>query len=278
MAADPSVTDPTAEPSGPRGARAWLTRRDPGLRATKRSVRAAVLVPSVFALAEYGTSNTQTPLFAVFGSVALLLFTDFGGPLRLRARSYLSLWVVGATFVTVATLCSTNTVAAVVGMAVAAFVVLFAGVVSPQAVAGSTAALLTFVLPVSEQAGASAVGDRLLGWALAGALCVPVALFVWAGRWHDPLRHALADATRAVADLVETASAAGAMSVGRSDVRRALWALRTQYEATPYRPTGAGPTDVALTNLVSRLEWAGSRRWQPRPTRHPRGNGRGWRR
>jgi uncharacterized membrane protein YccC len=147
----------------------------------------------------------------------------------------------------------------VVGMAVAAFAVLFAGVVSPQAVAGSTAALLTFVLPVSEQAGASAIGDRLLGWALAGALCVPVALFVWAGRWHDPLRHALADAARAVADLLETGSAAGGVSAGRSDVDRALRALREQYEATPYRPTGAGPTDVALTNLVSRLEWAGSR-------------------
>ncbi len=250
---------PSGRASGSDGVRGWLAHRDPGLRATKRSVRAAVLVPTVFALAEYGTSNSQTPLFAVFGSVALLLFTDFGGPLRGRGRSYLGLWVVGATFITVATLCSNQPVAAVVGMAVAAFAVLFAGVVSPQAVAGSTAALLTFVLPVSEQAGASAIGDRLLGWALAGALCVPAALFVWAGRWHDPLRRALADAAGAVADLLESASAAGGVSVGRSDVDRALSALREQYEATPYRPTGAGPTDVALTNLVSRLEWAGSR-------------------
>ena len=259
MPTDAPDAPPSGRASGPGGVRAWLAHRDPGLRATKRSVRAAVLVPTVFALAEYGTSNSQTPLFAVFGSVALLLFTDFGGPLRGRARSYLGLWVVGATFIAVATLCATQPVAAVAGMAVAAFAVMFAGVVSPQAVAGSTAALLTFVLPVSEQAGASAIGDRLLGWALAGALCVPVALFVWAGRWHDPLRRALADAARAVADLLETASAAGGMSAGRSDVDRALWALREQYEATPYRPNGAGPTDVALTNLVSRLEWAGSR-------------------
>jgi uncharacterized membrane protein YccC len=259
MPTDAPDAPPAGRATGPDGVRVWLAHRDPGLRATKRSVRAAVLVPTVFALAEYGTSNSQTPLFAVFGSVALLLFTDFGGPLRVRARSYLGLWVVGATFIAVATLCSTRPVAAVAGMAVAAFAVLFAGVVSPQAVAGSTAALLTFVLPVSEQAGASAIGDRLLGWALAGALCVPAALFVWAGRWHDPLRHALADAARAVAVLLETASPTGGTPAGRSGVDRALRSLREQYEATPYRPTGAGPTDVALTNLVSRLEWAGSR-------------------
>jgi uncharacterized membrane protein YccC len=144
-------------------------------------------------------------------------------------------------------------------MAVAGFLVLFAGVVSPQAVAASTAALLLFVLPVSQRAPASVIPDRLLGWVLAGALCIPVALFVWSGRWHDPLRRALAGAARAVAALSARAAASGGVVADHTAVDRALEALRAQYEATPYRPTGAGPTDVALTNLVSRLEWVGSR-------------------
>ena len=256
----PSLDTGAAEPAPDgTGSRTWLVRHDPGLRATKRSVRAAVLVPVVFALARYGTHNSQTPLFAVFGSVSLLLFVDFGGPLRLRVRSFLVLWVAGAAFITVGTLCSTQPAAAVVSMAVVGFGVLFAGVVSPQAAAASTAALLFFVLPVSEQASASAIGDRLLGWALAGVLCIPAALFVWADRWHDPLRHALGDAAGAVADLLDQAARSGGAVTDRVPVRRALVALRAQFEATPYRPTGAGPTDVALTNLVSRLEWAGSR-------------------
>ena len=241
------------------GLRAWLVRHDPGLRATKRSVRAAVLVPIVFALARYGTHNSQTPLFAVFGSVSLLLFVDFGGPLRLRVRSFLVLWVTGAAFIAAGTICSTHPAAAVTSMAVVGFGVLFAGVVSPQAVAASTAALLFFVLPVSEQASATAIGDRLLGWAIAGLLCIPVALFVWAERWHDPLRHALGDAARSVADLLDEGARSGGPATGHAGVRRSLAALRAQFEATPYRPTGAGPTDVALTNLVSRLEWVGSR-------------------
>jgi len=244
-----------ADPS--TGGRAWLLRHDPALRATKRSVRAAVLVPLVFAVSKYGTHNGQTSLFAVFGSVALLLFVDFGGPRRIRARSFLVLWIVGAAFITVGTLCSEVPAAAVASMAVVAFAVLFAGIVSPQAVAASTAALLLFVLPVSEQAHASAVGDRLAGWALAGVVCIPAALFVWAGRWHDPLRTALADAAAAVAGLLDPGTPTGPVDHAR--VEEALVALRRQYEATPYRPTGAGPTDVALTNLVARLEWAGTR-------------------
>lgn len=216
-------------------------------------------MPAVFALAVYGTSEKQTPLFAVFGSVSLLLFTDFGGPLRIRARSYAVLFVVGTLFIVVGTWWSTDPVAAVGSMAVIGFLVLFAGVVSPQVVAASTASLLLFVLPVSERAPASAIPDRLLGWVLAGALCIPAALFVWSGRWHDPLRRTLAAAARAVADLSDDAAASGGVAGDRAAAVRALATLRAQYEATPYRPTGAGPTDVALTNLVSRLEWVGSR-------------------
>jgi uncharacterized membrane protein YccC len=257
---DPAVPAPEpapAEPSG--GLRSWIEQRDPGLRATKRSVKAAVLVPGVLAVTEFGTSNPQTPLFAVFGAVALLLFADFGGPRRTRSRSLVGLWVVGAVFITLGTVSSTHAALAVVAMAVAAFLVLFAGVVSPAAAAGSTAALLTFVLPVAVPAAASAVGDRLLGWAVAGVVCIPAAVFLWPGRWHDGLRHTMATAATAVADLLEVGAGQGTTAAARSGVEAALRTLREQYEATPYRPTGAGPTDVALTNLVSRLEWVGGR-------------------
>jgi uncharacterized membrane protein YccC len=231
--------------------------RDPGLRATKRSVRAAVLVPAVFALAEFGVGNAQTTLFGVFGSFALLLFADFGGPTRVRLRSYFGLFVTGAVLIIAGTLCSTHAATAVIGMAVFGFAVLFAGAVSPQAAVGATAALLTFVLPVAVSGGSSAIGSRLAGWGLAGAFCIPAVMLVRSGRWHDPLRRSLAAAARGVAELVD------AHADGRRDpaawkrAEEALHRLRAQYEATPYRPAGAGPTDTALVSLVSRMEWVG---------------------
>ena len=246
-----------------RSLRSWWVGRDPGLRATKRSARAAVLVPAIFAIAEFGVGDAQTSLFAVFGSAALLLFVDFAGPLPARLQSYLGLWLTGAVLITVATLCSPHAVASVAAMAVVGFAVLFAGIVSPRAVTGSTAILLTFVLPVAEPAPASAIGHRLLGWALAGAVCIPAVLLVWTERWHDRLRLRLADAADSVADLLESLATDGADETGSDGARNrmglALGALRDQYEATPYRPTGAGITDVALTSLVSQLEWVGAR-------------------
>jgi uncharacterized membrane protein YccC len=250
-------------PPARRSLRSWWVGRDPGLRATKRSARAAVLVPAVFAVAEFGVGDAQTSLFAVFGSVALLLFVDFAGSMPARLRSYLGLWLTGAALITVATLCSPHAILSVAAMAVVGFAVLFAGIVSPRAVTGSTAVLLTFVLPVAEPAPASAIGHRLLGWALAGAVCIPAVLLVWTERWHDRLRLRLADAADSVADLLESLATDGAGQTGNDGARKhmglTLGALRDQYEATPYRPTGAGITDVALTNLVSQLEWVGAR-------------------
>lgn len=239
-----------------RALEGWKAR-DPGLRATHRSIRAAVLVPAVFALADFGVGNGQTTLFSVFGSFALLLFVDFGGPTRVRLRSYAGLFVAGVVLIIAGTLCSAHAATAVIGMAVFGFAVLFAGVVSPQAAVASTAALLTFVLPVAEPAGASAIGSRLAGWGLAAAFCIPAVMLVWSDRWHDPLRRAVADAARAVAGLVETHADGRVDPLARQRAADGMDQLRARYEATPYRPAGAGPTDSALVSLVSRMEWVG---------------------
>ena len=212
--------------------------RDPELRATKRALRAAVLVPGVFALADFGIGNPQTTLFSVFGAFALLLFADFGGRRSTRFRSYLGLFLAGAVLITAGTLCSSHAATAVLGMAVFGFAVLFAGAVSPQAAVGATAALLTFVLPVAVPVGASAIGSRLAGWALAGAFCLPAVMLVWSERWHDPLRRKAADAAGAVADLVD-AHAEGHIDVeAKGRVGLAMEALREPVRSHPVPSCG----------------------------------------
>ena len=136
----------------------WLTAKDPQLLVVKRSVRAAIVMPSVFALAHVLSSNPQVSLFGAFGSFALLLLVEFRGRLRARLVSYAALYVVSGALIAIGTVASTHEAAAVVAMAVVGFVVLFAGVVTPWAATASTAALLTFVLPVAVAAPASQVG------------------------------------------------------------------------------------------------------------------------
>jgi hypothetical protein len=82
-------------------------------------------------------------------------------------------------------------------------------------------------------------------------------MLVWSGRWHDPLRRKVAAAATAVAELVDAHADRHLDPAARRHADEAMRQLRAQYEATPYRPTGAGPTDTALVRLVSRLEWVG---------------------
>src|SRR2546422_11344168 len=63
-------------------------------------------MPAVFALADKVIGQPQTSIFAAFGSFALLVLVEFGGPPRTRLLAYLGLACVGAAFITLGTLCS----------------------------------------------------------------------------------------------------------------------------------------------------------------------------
>jgi hypothetical protein len=236
----------------------WIRAKDPDLLVVKRSLRAAIVIPVIFAIAHVYFSSAQVGLFAAFGSFSLLLLVEFTGPVRTRVVSYLTLFAVSAGLIAIGTAASTNKVAAVVSMAVVGFVVLFAGILAPRVATASTAALLLFVLPVAVAQPASAIGDRLLGWVLAGVGAIGGCLLLWPPPWHDNLRGRLSDAANAIGRL---ASAQGRGEVDpsmRSEVSDALARLRAQFSATPYPPTGAASSAIALSKLVGRVEWVAS--------------------
>ena len=271
------MTDATAPPAPaatstrPRVAR-WLRAKDPDLLVVKRSVRAAVVMPSVFALAHGLFSDPQVALFGAFGSFALLLLVEFTGRIKTRLVSYVRLYVVSSCFIVLGTVVSTHKVAAVVAMGLVGFGVLFAGIVSPQAATASTAALLTFVLPVSVAAPASAVGPRMVGWTLAAAFSITACLVVWPAPWHDNLRRRLAAAISAVARLADTRARGTSDPEAHVAVTSELARLRNQFSGTPYPPTGAASGAVALSKLVGRVEWVagntamvGDEHWSTEP-------------
>src|SRR2546429_7059321 len=78
----------------------------PDVAALKSAARAAIVMPAVFAFADQVIGQPQTSIFAAFGSFAMLVLTDFEGPQRTRFLAYLALGCVGATFITLGTLCS----------------------------------------------------------------------------------------------------------------------------------------------------------------------------
>ena len=160
-------------------------------------------MPAVFALTDKVIQQPQTSLVAAFGSFALLVLVDFGGPPRTRLLAYLGLAAVGALFITLGTLCSRNEWLAAGAMAVVGFVTLLSGAINGYFAAASTGALLTFVLPVTLPAPSSAIPDRLEGWAIAAGAGICAVMLLWPPRRRADLRLAAASTLSSVAELLE---------------------------------------------------------------------------
>ena len=260
------MTDPAARPSGVHvHPLRWLGQRDRGLAALRRATRAAIIMPAMFALGDKVIGNPQLATFAAFGSFAMLLLVDFGGPMAERLQAEAALAVTGGVFVCLATLASRTAWLAAVAMAVAGFGVIFAGVVSSVLAGATTALLLAFILPVSLAAPASAVPGRLAGWGMAAGVALVAAALLWPAPARDRLRGAAAAACRALAARLRAGVAYllsgvdGQFALDRDHAAaqsdQAVEALRSAFLATPYRPTGLSTPARTTVRLVDELIW-----------------------
>lgn len=228
-----------------------VRQRDPDGDALRRAVRAAVVVPLAAAVSfAVAGDSAQTPLFTLFGSVALLVLSDFPGNRQNRALAYAGLGVNGFVLITLGTLVAPYAWPAVVVMFALGVVVTFSGVLSETVAAGQRATLLTFVLPACTPTGP--IGERLLGWAIALAVCVPAALFLLAPRHHGQLRRRAARACQALADRLDGRAS-------DADVTAAMDALRRTFLGADFRPVGLSAGSRALVRVVDDLEWVAER-------------------
>jgi uncharacterized membrane protein YccC len=223
----------------------WLRDHDRGFAATRKAARAAIVMPAMFAFAKVVIGDTTIATFAAFGSFAMLLLVDFAGPMRSRLQAQVALALACGVLITVATLCSRSTAAAVVAMTVIAFGVLFSGVVSSVLASASTTLLLAFILPVTLPGPVSQIPERLAGWGLASLASLPAIALLWPAPAQDPVRGTAIAAMRALAARLRTGAAA----------HDAVRALRRVFYATPYRPTGLSTAARAVVRLVDELRW-----------------------
>jgi uncharacterized membrane protein YccC len=222
---------------------------DPGRFALRTAIRAGIIVPIAFALGKWA-GGEQSALFAAFGSVALLLFVDFGGPLVVRISAYFVLAVFCSANITLGTLCSHEPVIAAVGMLVIGFGILFAGVINGYFAAASSAALLTFILPAMVPADVSDIPLRLAGWWIAAALAVPATLLLLPARPRDRVRDSVAACCRALAAYIRFPN-----DNARVVLQSALDELHERWASTPFRPTGPTGATGALATMIDELDW-----------------------
>ena len=227
-----------------------MRSRDHGFDALRRAVRTAIVVPIVAAIAVH-VGGPQTPLFAIFGTIALLVLVDFPGNRSRRAVSFAGLGGVGYVFITVGTILATPAWLGVVSMLVVGVVVSYLAILSSSFAAGQRAALLAFVLPVAVP-DVGPISDRLLGWTLALLFCVPAALYLLPPDHHDALRRRARDVCDVLAEHIAMRDTDAASTARVTD---AMNDLRQTYLGTDSRPTGLTAGSRALARVVDDLEW-----------------------
>jgi hypothetical protein len=241
-AAPPSVTRPV-----------WLPVWSEA--AAFRTLRAVLVIPSLFALTYEGFGNLQMALFAAFGGFAHLVVASFGGSRRDKVIAHFGLAVTGSLGLIIGTAVSGVKWLAVLVTIPVVFGIFFAGVAGPNAASGVIAALFPYVLPVATPGTVSTIPDRLAGWWLASAVATVAVLVLSPPSPGDRLRAAAAGSARALAAALDASVAGTATPADHQACQAAKHELMSAFASTPYRPTGLATADQALASVVQYLEW-----------------------
>jgi len=235
-------------------------RPDPA--ALKNAARAAIVVPAAFALTTALVGGDHAPIFAAFGSFALLALVEFSGRTRSRVLAYLGMAATGAVLIVIGTLCSNGIVLATLVSGVVTFLIFFSGVINGYLAAARTAAVLLIALPVMIPADSSAIDERLAGWGIACAIAIPSIFLIWRSPWAAELRKGCSRACLALARLIDDPDSPDA----RKDAEDAVRSVRQRFLQTPHRPTGPTGSAAAVAALIEELGWLVSQFWRPGPS------------
>jgi len=236
-------------------ARFWFVVRRPEGTVLRRSLRIAIAVPIVLAVALAVGARDEAG-FAVFATVSALGLADFGGPRQRRLVAFVGLAIVGAVYVALGTLCSQTLVAAIVGVVVVTFVTRMAGVLGGHPAAGNVAALLAFVLAVMDPGDLRSIPGREAGWIAGGLFAAAVALLLWPRDEKRLLAELAAKASRAMATVIRRRMSSTLPDGAGADELQAVRELRGQLLDTPYRPAGPGRRDRLILQTIELLERA----------------------
>ncbi len=234
-----------------------LRAHDPGGIATRRAIRAAVALPITIALVLYPLADRTGAIFAVFGTVGLLINADFAGTVRRRVLAYLLTGVAGSLVVVLGWAASLTLVSAVVVTMLVAFALTLVSIFRGSVSSGGAAVLLLYVLAVCVGGPAADVPASLLGWWTAVVVSTTTALLLLPRTRQPSVRPLMAQAFAAAAEAARASwsgdrdETAIATHVGEFD--RAVDAMETQLADQPFRTQGLSEREGVISILSNML-------------------------
>jgi hypothetical protein len=156
-----------------------VTARERSLAGLARSLRAAIVVPSLFALALFVFKQPELAGSAVFGTFAHQVLVNYDAAGKVRSVQSAMLTALGAIMLALGTLASGSAWLAVSGAIVVGFLSDVPLLTGSRIAAILRALLLAFMLAVVVPAPSSSVLPYLAGWLIAGIIAQPTLFLVW---------------------------------------------------------------------------------------------------
>lgn len=172
---------------------------DPEHVVLRRAVRAAIAVPAALAVALLLLEDSDGALFAVIGTLGLLVNADFAGRPRQRFTAYVTTGIVGGVVLAVAWAASGTTWVAVPVTLVLTFALGFTAFLRGGTAIGTSAVLLVFVVAITSDADPGSLLQFEIGWWCAVVIATVTALALLPRDSHGGIRRALADVFDAAA-------------------------------------------------------------------------------
>ena len=236
--------------------RAWLKSKDPDHRALRRGSRVAITVPVTLAVLLQLPWVSNGALMGAFASLALLIFADFGGPLRQRFIAYMITTAAGVPLIAIGAFAGQQRWTAVVAMAVVALVVGLLAVLRGLIAAAQSVLLLSMVLALTASTPSVLLPD-LVSWILGGLAAACAAVFLWPSQANLPIPGLIAEVLDAVADASDVRwvhyGTREELLAARDRVNSAIAALHAKYDGNLLRPSGVTNADRALAELVDEV-------------------------
>jgi Fusaric acid resistance protein-like len=149
------------------------------IAALAKATRAAIILPGLFGFLLFFVKDVQAAGFAVFGTFAHLVMTNYGPQRSNRVAQVVTLTFCGLVMITWGTAVSTQIWLAVPSAGLVGFTTQTARLFGDSIAAGRTVALLAFMLAVTSPASPVNIVPRLGGWALSGVIALMVLLATW---------------------------------------------------------------------------------------------------
>ena len=235
-----------------------LRVHDPDGLATRRAIRGAIAVPIGVAIVLYGFEDPIAAAFTLFGTVGLVINSDFAGSVKRRATSYLLTGVAGSIALVLGWAASLTTVSAVLVTMAFAFGMTFVSMFRGSVSIGAAAVLLVYILTVCLNGQWANVPSYLMGWWLAVILSTVTALVLLPRTKRPSSRPLMAEAFSAAAHAASAAwvgdrdDAALKQHVAGFD--RIVDAMDMHLSDQPFRTSGITQRESVLNLLATRLD------------------------